>query len=62
MLDATLRRIERGEIDGIEGIDDLLAEQLSLRENRRVKAARRETEPGSHFESGPRDSSVAHGR
>jgi len=41
MLDATLRRIEQGEIDGIEAIDDLLAEELSLRENRRVKAALR---------------------
>src|SRR6202047_2822603 len=41
VLDATLRRIEQGEIDGIEAIDDLLAEELSLRENRRVKAALR---------------------
>ena len=41
MLDATLRRIEQGEIDGIEAIDDLLAEELSLRENRRVRAALR---------------------
>jgi DNA replication protein DnaC len=41
MLDATLRRIEQGQIDGIEAIDDLLAEELSLRENRRVKAALR---------------------
>ena len=32
MLDATLRRIEQGEIDGIEALDDLLAEELSLRE------------------------------
>ena len=41
MLDATLRRIEQGQIDGIEAIDDLLAEELSLRENRRIKAALR---------------------
>jgi len=41
MLDATLRRIEQGQIDGIEALDDLLAEELSLRENRRVKAALR---------------------
>src|SRR5204863_8079392 len=41
MLDATLRRIEQGEIDGIEAIDDLLAEELSLREDRRIKAALR---------------------
>lgn len=33
MLDATLRRIEQGQIDGIEAaIDDLLAEELTLRE------------------------------
>ena len=41
ILDATLRRIEQGQIDGIEAIDDLLAEELSLRENRRIKAALR---------------------
>jgi DNA replication protein DnaC len=41
MLDATLRRIEQGQIDGIEAIDDLLTEELSLRENRRIKAALR---------------------
>lgn len=41
MLDATLRRIGQGQIDGIEAIDDLLAEELTLRENRRIKAALR---------------------
>ena len=41
MLDVTLRRIEQGQIDGIEAIDDLLTEELSLRENRRIKAALR---------------------
>ncbi|WP_458733201.1 IS21-like element helper ATPase IstB [Sphingobium xenophagum] len=41
MLDATLRRIEQGQIGGIEAIDELLAEELSLRENRRIKAALR---------------------
>lgn len=41
MLDATLRRIEQGHIDGIEALADLLAEELTLRENRRVKAALR---------------------
>lgn len=30
MLDATLRRIEQGQIDGIEALDDLLAEELTL--------------------------------
>lgn len=39
MLDATLRRIEQGQIDGIEALDDLLTEELSLRENRHIKAA-----------------------
>jgi DNA replication protein DnaC len=41
MLDATLRRIEQGQIDGIEALDELLLEELSLRENRRIKAALR---------------------
>ena len=41
ILDATLRRIEQGQIDGIEAIDELLTEELSLRENRRIKAALR---------------------
>jgi DNA replication protein DnaC len=41
MLDATLRRIEQGQIDGVEALDQLLLEELSLRENRRIKAALR---------------------
>lgn len=41
MLDTTLRRIEQGQIDGIEALDELLLEELSLRENRRIKAALR---------------------
>jgi DNA replication protein DnaC len=41
MLDVTLRRIEQGQIDGIEALDELLLEELSLRENRRIKAALR---------------------
>jgi DNA replication protein DnaC len=41
MLDATLRRIEQGQIDGIEALDELLMEELTLRENRRIKAALR---------------------
>jgi DNA replication protein DnaC len=41
ILDATLRRIEQGQIDGIEAIDELLLEELSLRENSRIKAALR---------------------
>jgi DNA replication protein DnaC len=39
VLDATLRRIEQGEIDGIEALDQLLVEELTVRENRRVKTA-----------------------
>ena len=39
MLDATLRRIEQGEINGIEALDHLLVEELTVRENRRIKAA-----------------------
>lgn len=38
-LDATLRRIEQGEIDGLEAFDQLLVEELTLRETRRIKAA-----------------------
>lgn len=41
MLDATLRRIEQGQIDGIEALDDLLLEELSLRESRRIRSALR---------------------
>lgn len=33
VLDATLRRMERGEIDGIEALDRLLIEELTLPEN-----------------------------
>ncbi|RUV48687.1 MAG: AAA family ATPase [Mesorhizobium sp.] len=39
VLDATLRRIEQGEIDGIQAFDELLMEELTLRESRRIKAA-----------------------
>ena len=39
VLDATLRRIEQGQIDGIEALDQLLVKKLSLRENRRIKVA-----------------------
>jgi DNA replication protein DnaC len=41
ILDATLRRIEQGRIDGIEASGDSLAEELSLRESRSIKAALR---------------------
>jgi DNA replication protein DnaC len=39
ILDATVRRLERGEMTAIEAIDALLAEEFTLRENRRVKTA-----------------------
>jgi len=39
ILDVTVRRLERGEMSAIEAIDALLAEELMLRENRRIKIA-----------------------
>ena len=39
ILDATLRRLERGEMTALEAIDALLTEEFTLRENRRVKTA-----------------------
>ena len=39
ILDVILRRLEHGEITAIEAIDALLAEELTLRENRRIKIA-----------------------
>jgi DNA replication protein DnaC len=39
ILDATVRRLERGEVSPLEAIDALLAEEFTLRENRRVKTA-----------------------
>jgi DNA replication protein DnaC len=39
ILDATVRRIKHGEMNALEAIDALLAEELTLRENRRVKMA-----------------------
>jgi DNA replication protein DnaC len=39
MLDATVRRIEQGEINGMEALDQLLIEELTLRESRRIKTA-----------------------
>lgn len=39
MLDATFRRIEQGEIDAIQALDQLLLEELTVRENRRVATA-----------------------
>lgn len=39
ILDVTVRGIERGEITALEAIDVLLTEELTLRENRRIKMA-----------------------
>ena len=38
-LDAIVRRLEHGEMTALEAIDALLAEEFTLRENRRVKTA-----------------------
>lgn len=39
ILDARVRRLEHGEMTALEAIDALLAEEFTLRENRRVKTA-----------------------
>jgi DNA replication protein DnaC len=39
MIDATVRQLEQGELSPLEAIEGLLAEELSIRENRRVKTA-----------------------
>ncbi len=39
MIDATVRQLERGELSPLEAIEGLLAEELSIRETQRVKAA-----------------------
>ncbi len=39
MLDTMVRRIEQGEVDGIEALDHLLIEELTLRDNRRIKTS-----------------------
>ena len=40
-LDHLVRRLEQGEITALEAIDTLLAEELTLRENSRIKTALR---------------------
>ena len=37
VLEGTVRQIERGDITALEAIDALLSEELTLRQNRRVK-------------------------
>ncbi len=39
IIDATVRRLEQGELSALEAIEGLLAKELSIRENRRVKTA-----------------------
>ena len=39
IFDVTLRGVERGELGAVEAIDALLTEELTIRENRRVKMA-----------------------
>jgi hypothetical protein len=39
MIDATVRQLERGEVTPLQAIETLLAEELSLRESRRIKTA-----------------------
>ncbi len=40
-LDQIVRRLEHGEIAALEAIDMLLSEELTLRENSRIKTALR---------------------
>jgi DNA replication protein DnaC len=40
-LDAVVRRLEQGEISALEAIDTLLSEELTLRENSRIKTGLR---------------------
>ena len=39
MLDPVVRRLERGEVGALEAMETLLAEELTLRQNRRMKMA-----------------------
>jgi DNA replication protein DnaC len=39
MIEVTVRQLERGEVTPLEAIEGLLAEELSLRESRRIKTA-----------------------
>ena len=39
MIEVTVRQLERGEVTPLEAIDTLLAEELTLRESRRIKTA-----------------------
>jgi DNA replication protein DnaC len=39
VLDQTIRQLERGEVSPLDAIDTLLAEELTVRESRRIKTA-----------------------
>jgi DNA replication protein DnaC len=39
MIEVTVHQLERGEVTPLEAIETLLAEELSLRESRRIKTA-----------------------
>ena len=39
VLDRTVRQLERGEVSPLDAIDTLLAEELTVRESRRIKTA-----------------------
>ena len=47
VLDATLRRMEQGEIDGIEALDQLLIEELTV--------VRTDTQDGAHLSAADHD-------
>src|SRR5947208_3042614 len=46
-LDHVVRRLEKGEIAALEAMDILLSEELTLRENSRIKTALRMGRPGT---------------
>jgi hypothetical protein len=52
ILDVTLRGIEHGETTALEAIDLLLTEELTLRENRRVKMVLIMDRAGWHKQKG----------
>ena len=65
-LDHVVRRLEQGEIAALEAIDILLSEELTLRENSRIKTALRmgrlatiKTLAGFDFPSSPRSTAIA---
>jgi DNA replication protein DnaC len=46
-LDHIVQQFERGQITAIEAIDDLLAEEITIREGRRIKAALQMARPAT---------------